>query len=384
MIYLDNASTSFHKPDCVARAVVEAMQQAGNSGRGSSGEAMEASRLIFDTRCRIAQMFDAEGPECVAFTANATEALNTALFGILHPEREKVHAICTGMDHNSVLRPLYLLEKEGLDLTILPADRKGMISLTELESSIRPETRAIICTHASNLTGNRNDIRAIGEIAKKHKKLFVLDAAQTAGVFPISMKKDHIDILCFSGHKGLMGPQGTGAICVRPGVHVEPLKVGGSGILTFQKEHPGDMPEALEAGTLNSHGIAGLRAALEWIQETGVNQIREKEQMLMWRFYDQVKKIPGVTVYGDFSQKDRSPVVTLNIGDEGSGEVGMALGEEYGISVRSGGHCAPLMHKALGTEKTGAVRFSFSYFNTEEEIDMAAMAVRKLASEIED
>lgn len=167
-------------------------------------------------------------------------------------------------------------------------------------------------------------------------------------------------------------------------VHVEPLKVGGSGILTFQKEHPGDMPEALEAGTLNSHGIAGLRAALEWIQETGVNQIREKEQMLMWRFYDQVKKIPGVTVYGDFSQKDRSPVVTLNIGDEGSGEVGMALGEEYGISVRSGGHCAPLMHKALGTEKTGAVRFSFSYFNTEEEINMAAMAVRKLASEIED
>lgn len=384
MIYLDNASTSFHKPDCVARAVVEAMQQAGNSGRGSSGEAMEASRLIFDTRCRIAQVFDAEGPECVAFTANATEALNTALFGILHPEREKVHAICTEMDHNSVLRPLYLLEKEGLDLTILPADRKGMISLTELESSIRPETRAIICTHASNLTGNRNDIRAIGEIAKKHKKLFVLDAAQTAGVFPISMKKDHIDILCFSGHKGLMGPQGTGAICVRPGVHVEPLKVGGSGILTFQKEHPGDMPEALEAGTLNSHGIAGLRAALEWIQETGVNQIREKEQMLMWRFYDQVKKIPGVTVYGDFSQKDRSPVVTLNIGDEGSGEVGMALGEEYGISVRSGGHCAPLMHKALRTEKTGAVRFSFSYFNTEEEVDMAAMAVRKLASEIED
>ena len=384
MIYLDNAATSFHKPDCVPRAVVEAMQHAGNSGRGSSGEAMAASRLIFNTRCQIAEMFDVWGPECVAFTSNDTEALNIALQGTLHPEEGTIHAICTEMDHNSVLRPLYLLEKEGLDLTILPADRKGMISLTELESSIRPETRAIICTHASNLTGNRNDIRAIGEIAKKHKKLFVLDAAQTAGVFPISMKKDHIDILCFSGHKGLMGPQGTGAICVRPGVHVEPLKVGGSGILTFQKEHPGDMPEALEAGTLNSHGIAGLRAALEWIQETGVNQIREKEQMLMWRFYDQVKKIPGVTVYGDFSQKDRSPVVTLNIGDEGSGEVGMALGEEYGISVRSGGHCAPLMHKALGTEKTGAVRFSFSYFNTEEEIDMAAMAVRKLASEIED
>lgn len=188
----------------------------------------------------------------------------------------------------------------------------------------------------------------------------------------------------FFGAQRSYGTTGNRSDLCSPRGSCRTPKVGGSGILTFQKEHPGDMPEALEAGTLNSHGIAGLRAALEWIQETGVNQIREKEQMLMWRFYDQVKKIPGVTVYGDFSQKDRSPVVTLNIGDEGSGEVGMALGEEYGISVRSGGHCAPLMHKALGTEKTGAVRFSFSYFNTEEEIDMAAMAVRKLASEIED
>ena len=384
MIYLDNASTSFHKPDCVARAVVEAMQQAGNSGRGSSGEAMEASRIIFDTRCKIAQLFDVEGPECVAFTANATEALNTALFGTLHPEREKVHAICTEMDHNSVLRPLYALEKRGMDLTILPADGKGRISVDDLEVAIRPETKAIVCTHASNLTGNCNDIRSIGAIARKHGILFIVDAAQTAGVFPISMKKDQIDILCFSGHKGLMGPQGTGAICVRPGVLVEPLKVGGSGILTFQKEHPSDMPESLEAGTLNSHGIAGLRASLEWIQETGIHTIRKREQMLMWRFYDQVKKIPGVAVYGDFSQEDRSPVVSLNLEGEGSAEVGMILGEDYGISVRSGGHCAPLMHKALGTEKTGAVRFSFSYFNTEEEIDAAAAALGELAAGIED
>ena len=281
MIYLDNASTSFHKPDCVARAVVEAMQQAGNSGRGSSGEAMEASRIIFDTRCKIAQLFDVEGPECVAFTANATEALNTALFGTLHPEREKVHAICTEMDHNSVLRPLYALEKRGMDLTILPVDGKGRISVNDLEAAIRPETKAIVCRDASNLTGNCNDIRSIGAIARKQRILFIVDAAQTAGVFPVSMKIDQIDILCFSGHKGLMGPQGTGAICVRPGVLVEPLKVGGSGILTFQKEHPSDMPESLEAGTLNSHGIAGLRASLEWIQETGIHTIRKREQMLM-------------------------------------------------------------------------------------------------------
>lgn len=381
MIYLDNASTSFHKPDCVFTAVMEAMHQAGNSGRGSSGEAMEASRLIFDTRCRIAEMFEADGPECVAFTSNATEALNTALFGVLHPGDGPVHAIATEMDHNSVLRPLYALEKKGLELTVLPADRKGRISLTDMEAAIRPETKVIVCTHASNLTGNRNDIHAIGEIAKKHDILFIADAAQTAGVFPISMKKDQIDILCFSGHKGLMGPQGTGVICVRPGVKVEPLKVGGSGILTFQKEHPSDMPEALEAGTLNSHGIAGLRAALGWIQETGIDRIRQREQDLMMRFYEQVKIISGVTVYGDFSQKDRSPVVTLNIMGMGSSELSMILGEDYGISTRSGGHCVPLMHRALGTEKTGAVRFSFSCFNTEEEVDEAARAVKEIAEE---
>lgn len=381
MIYLDNASTSFHKPDCVFTAVMEAMHQAGNSGRGSSGEAMEASHLIFDTRCRIAEMFEADGPECVAFTSNATEALNTALFGVLHPGDGPVHAIATEMDHNSVLRPLYALEKKGLELTVLPADRKGRISLTDMEAAIRPETKVIVCTHASNLTGNRNDIHAIGEIAKKHDILFIADAAQTAGVFPISMKKDQIDILCFSGHKGLMGPQGTGVICVRPGVKVEPLKVGGSGILTFQKEHPLDMPEALEAGTLNSHGIAGLRAALGWIQETGIDRIRQREQDLMMRFYEQVKTISGVTVYGDFSQKDRSPVVTLNIMGMGSSELSMILGEDYGISTRSGGHCAPLMHRALGTEKTGAVRFSFSCFNTEKEVDEAARAVKEIAEE---
>lgn len=381
MIYLDNASTSFHKPDCVFTAVMEAMHQAGNSGRGSSGEAMEASHLIFDTRCRIAEMFEADGPECVAFTSNATEALNTALFGVLHPGDGPVHAIATEMDHNSVLRALYALEKKGLELTVLPADRKGRISLTDMEAAIRPETKVIVCTHASNLTGNRNDIHAIGEIAKKHDILFIADAAQTAGVFPISMKKDQIDILCFSGHKGLMGPQGTGVICVRPGVKVEPLKVGGSGILTFQKEHPSDMPEALEAGTLNSHGIAGLRAALGWIQETGIDRIRQREQDLMMRFYEQVKTISGVTVYGDFSQKDRSPVVTLNIMGMGSSELSMILGEDYGISTRSGGHCAPLMHQALGTEKTGAVRFSFSCFNTEEEVDEAARAVKEIAEE---
>lgn len=378
MIYLDNAATSFHKPECVAEAVVKALYSAGNSGRGNSGEALAASRLVYDTRCRLSEMFDTWGPENVAFTSNATEALNTAIYGVLHPDREKVHVITTEMEHNSVLRPLYVLEEKGADLTILPADRKGRISLKELEDSIKPDTHAIVCTHASNLTGNINDIHAIGRIAKKHKILFIVDASQTAGVFPVSMKKDGIDILCFSGHKGLLGPQGTGAICVRPGIRVEPLKSGGSGILTFQKEHPREMPEALEAGTLNGHGIAGLNAALGWLEKTGIHKIREREEMLMWRFYDLVKEIPGVTIYGDFDRKERSPVVALNLSGMGSSEVSMILDEDFGISTRSGGHCAPLMHKALGTEKMGAVRFSFSWFNKEEEIDMAAEAIRKI------
>ena len=378
MIYLDNAATSFHKPECVAEAVVKALYSAGYSGRGNSGEALAASRLVYDTRCRLSEMFDTWGPENVAFTSNATEALNTAIYGVLHPDREKVHVITTEMEHNSVLRPLYVLEEKGADLTILPADRKGRISLKELEDSIKPDTHAIVCTHASNLTGNINDIHAIGRIAKKHKILFIVDASQTAGVFPVSMKKDGIDILCFSGHKGLLGPQGTGAICVHPGIRVEPLKSGGSGILTFQKEHPREMPEALEAGTLNSHGIAGLNAALGWLEKTGIHKIREREEMLMWRFYDLVKEIPGVTIYGDFDRKERSPVVALNLSGMGSSEVSMILDEDFGISTRSGGHCAPLMHKALGTEKMGAVRFSFSWFNKEEEIDMAAEAIRKI------
>lgn len=380
MIYLDNAATSFHKPDCVPRAVVEAMQHAGNSGRGSSGEAMAASRLIFNTRCQIAEMFDIWGPECVAFTSNDTEALNIALQGTLHPEEGTIHAICTEMDHNSVLRPLYRLEKNGMKFTILPADRKGRISLTELEAAIRPETKVIVCTHASNLTGNLNDIHAIGEIAQRHQKLFIVDAAQTAGVFPISMKKDHIDILCFSGHKGLWDSGHRSHLC----------SAGGScGASEGRRKRRPHLSKGTSSGYAGGTGgrnpeqprIAGLGAAISWIRETGTEQIRKREQQLMWRFYDQVREIPGVTLYGDFSGEERSPVVTLNIVGMDSAEVAMILDEEYGISVRAGGHCAPLMHKALGTEKTGAVRFSFSYFNTEEEVEVAARAIKELAVE---
>ena len=208
-----------------------------------------------------------------------------------------------------------------------------------------------------------------------------MDASQTAGVFDIDVQKMHIDILCFTGHKGLLGPQGTGGICVREGVRVRPLLSGGSGVQTYLRSHPPQMPTALEAGTLNGHGIAGLGAAVRCLQKTGLPAIRAKEQELMWAFYTQVREIPGITVYGDFGSRNRCAIVSLNIWDYDSGEVSDALSEHYGIATRPGAHCAPLMHKALGTVEQGAVRFSFSHYNTEEEINIAVSALRELAME---
>ena len=254
-------------------------------------------------------------------------------------------------------------------------------SVEDFEKAIKENTKAIVCTHGSNLTGNKVDVERIGEIAQKHGLLFVVDASQTAGVFPIDVQKMHIDILCFTGHKGLLGPQGTGGMYVRKGVHVRPLLSGGTGVQTYSKTQPEEMPTALEAGTLNGHGIAGLDAAIGYLEETGIDTIRAKEQALMKRFYEGVKEIPGVKIYGDFSSMDRCAVVSLNIRDYDSGEVSDALLTDYGISTRSGGHCAPRMHEALGTVEQGAVRFSFSHYNTEEEVDTAIRAVCELAEE---
>ena len=225
------------------------------------------------------------------------------------------------------------------------------------------------------------DVEAVGRIARKHGILFVVDASQTAGGFPIDVQKMHIDILCFTGHKSLLGPQGTGGIYVREGVSVKPLLSGGSGVQTYLRNHPQQMPTALEAGTLNTHGIAGLLAAVNYIRETGIENIQKAEQHLMKTFYEQVREIPGITVYGDFSSYDRCPIVTLNVRDYDSGLVSDVLAREYGIATRPGAHCAPLMHQALGTVEQGAVRFSFSYFNTIEEIGLAVSALKKLAQE---
>ena len=375
MIYLDNAATSLRRPPCVIEAVAQAMQSLGNSGRGVNGGSLSAARVIYDARQKLADLFGCSSPERVCFTSNATEALNTAIFGLFGPGD---HVITTDLEHNSVLRPLYRLEKRGVELSFVPADRLGRIALSDFAPLLRPNTRAVITTHASNLTGNLVDLDAVGAFAREHGLLYVVDASQTAGAFSIDMARSGISVLCFTGHKSMMGPQGTGGLCLAECVEIRPLKTGGTGVQTYLPEQPAAYPTRLEAGTLNGHGIAGLSAAVDFLRETGVAAIHEKETALMRQFYDGVRAIPGVTVYGDITG-DRAPVVSLNIEDADSGEVADFLAAEYDIAVRSGAHCAPRMHRALGTEAQGAVRFSFGWYNTPAEVETAIAAIRSYA-----
>ena len=375
MIYLDNAATTIHKPEGVAQAMVQALSSLGNSGRGAHEATLDASRIIYGTREKLARLFGIKDPMRIAFTCNATESLNIAINGLFE---KGDHVITTMCEHNSVLRPLYRLEENGVELSILPADSKGVPMYGELERLIQQNTRAIVITHASNLSGNVTDLGRVSAIAQKYKLLLVVDASQSAGCIPIDVEKMGIDVLCFTGHKGLMGPQGTGGIYVREGLEIRPLKVGGSGVHSYDREHPKEMPTALEAGTLNGTGIAGLFSSLDFILDTGVETIHKKEMKLAKRFFDGIKDLPEVTVYGDWENSERTAIVSVNLGTEESGQVSDWLWEDYGIAVRAGAHCAPLMHKALGTEKQGAVRFSFSYFNTEEEVDAAIQALKEI------
>lgn len=376
MIYLDNAATTMKKPQCVIDAVVNAMTHMGNAGRGANEAALDASRVIYDTREKISDLINLQNPSRVAFTCNSTESLNTAIKGVL---TRSDHAITTSLEHNSVLRPLYELESKGMELSVVECDENGNINYDDFESLIKDNTKAIVCTHASNLVGNLLDVKKIGEIAKKYNLVFIVDASQSAGVFPIDMQDMNIDILCFTGHKGLLGPQGTGGLCVRENVNIRPLKVGGSGVNTFSKTHPDVMPTMLEAGTLNGHAIAGLNAALDYLKEEGIENIRNREEELMFRFYNGIKDIKDIKIYGNFENK-RAAIVTFNIGDIDSAAFSDELSLYYNISTRPGAHCAPLMHKAMNTVDQGAVRFSFSHYNTEEEIDTAINAVKEIAA----
>jgi len=379
VIYLDNAATTRPKPPGVAAAVTAAMEDFGNCGRGAHNDALSAARTIYGLRQKLAGMFGCR-PERVCFTPNSTAALNIAIRGLLGAGD---HIISTDLEHNSVLRPLHLLREAGAAVDFVPANRKGQINYDDFERLLRPETKAVVCTHASNLTGDLVDIDQVGAFCHAHGLLFILDASQTAGVFPIDMREQHIDVVCFTGHKSLLGPQGTGGLCVGENVEIRPFAVGGTGVQSYLETQPAEYPTRLEAGTLNSHGLAGLSAALDFIAETGMETIRKHEMALARRFYETVREIPGVTVYGNFESDQRAPVVTLNLAGADSSAVSDELAERFKIATRPGAHCAPRLHRALGTTETGAVRFSWSFFNTEEETDAAAEAICILATETE-
>lgn len=378
MLYLDNAATTLQKPQCVIDAMLDAMNQAGNAARGVHSASLCAARIVTEARQQLAELFEFPTPNRVCFTSNATEALNTAIKGFF---QRGDHVITTAMEHNSVLRPLFCLQDEGIiRLTVVDADEKGRILYEELERAVQKETRALVIQHASNVTGNVNDLERVGEICRRKDVALIVDASQTAGTIPISMKAMNIAVLCFTGHKGLLGPQGTGGLLVREDVEIKPLKEGGSGIHSYDRRQPKDYPEHLEAGTLNTHGIAGLLAAVRFVREIGVEKIGHHERSLARTFYKQIRDIPNVKLYGDF-EGERTGVVSLNIEGYDSGEVADELMERFEIATRSGAHCAPLAHQAIGTADTGAVRFSFSYYNTMEDVKEAVEAVRTLALE---
>ncbi len=380
MIYFDNAATTMLKPPAVAEAVARAINSFGGAGRGVHEASLDAGMTIFGARASIARLLGAPDPKHVCFTSNVTESLNIAIAGLLHAGD---HAITTAASHNSVLRPLYRkVDEEGAELSIVPIAPDASLDLEAYEAAFKPNTALVVATHASNLTGDVYDIARMAAIAHDHGALFVLDAAQTAGSVPTNMAELGVDVLCFTGHKSLFGPQGTGGLCLAEDIDIPALKEGGSGTHSYDRRHPSFYPEHLEAGTINGHGIAGLAAGVAFIEEVGAEAIHAHTLELSDRFEAAVRDVPEATIYGGHGGIDRTGIVCLNIGSADSGVVSDLLNAEYGICTRAGAHCAPLMHMAMGTEGPGAVRFSFGYFNTAEEVDEGIRAIREIAASL--
>lgn len=378
MIYLDNAATTMHKPQTVIDAVTQAMCSLGNAGRGATSGALDAARTIHACRAKLARLLGCPRADHVCFTPNSTAALNTVICGVVRPGD---HVVTTVLEHNSVLRPLNRLATEqGVTVEHAGCDANGALDYDELERLVAPGTRAVVVTHASNVTGNAVDIARVAAIAHAAGALVIVDASQSAGTAKIDMDAMGLDVVCFTGHKGLMGPQGTGGLAVAEGIDVAPWAMGGTGVHSFDELQPLEWPTRLEAGTLNGHGIAGLSAGLDFIEaQGGVEAIAAHERALADRFLAGVREIAGIKLYGAFDQPTRSAIVSLNVGDVDSAEISDALMQGWGIATRPGAHCAPLMHRALGTERQGVVRFSFGYFNTTEEVDTAIDALCDLA-----
>ena len=379
MIYLDNAATSFPKPQPVIDAVVDCLKTKGaNPGRGAHQIAMAASRVIFEARETLARLFNVDDSSNIIFTLNATDSLNMGIKGLLEPGD---HAVTTSMEHNSVARPLNVLSKKGVVVTKIKCDAQGYPSTVDVERAINEKTKLIVITHASNLTGTLMPLAEIAGIAHEKNVLFMVDAAQTAGAFPIDIQGLGIDILACSGHKALLGPQGTGALYIGPHVDLEETKQGGTGGHSEDPLQPRTRPDRYESGTPNTPGIAGLGAAVKFIEEVGIGSIRKKEDKLTHRLLTGLRKTKGVEIYGPSEDQPRAPVVSFNIDGAGSNEVAFALDKAFEIASRSGLHCAPDAHKTIGTLEAGTVRLSIGYFNTEEEIDAAVEAVGHIAAE---
>lgn len=378
MIYLDNAATTMKKPDEVVDAVVRALCSFGGPGRGVHEASLAASEALYDARVRTAELLGAPDASRVAFAANATAALNTAIAGTLPHEGR---ALTTAASHNSVLRPLFRARDErGCAVDVAPIDADGSLRFDEYERLIALKPDVVVVTHVSNVTGDVYDVAAMARSAHDAGAVFVLDIAQSAGAIPVDQAALGADIMCFTGHKSLLGPQGTGGLCVARDIEVAPFAEGGSGVHSFDERHPRFMPDALEAGTANAHGLAGLAAGIAYLQRKGIDVVSTDVARLSARFLEGVQAIPGVRVVGGGSGK-RCAIVAVDVCGADAAAVAMRLSMEYGICTRAGAHCAPLMHKALGTQDGGVVRFSFSHFNTDEEIDAALAALETIASE---
>lgn len=378
MIYFDNAATSWPKPDAVWQAVEDCMKNAGaNPGRSGHKMSVAANKIVNEARELLAALFNIRNPERIVFTVNATEALNLALKGLLKPGS---HVITSTMEHNSVTRPLHVLSGKGVEVTKVPCSGEGAIKVSDVEAAIRPNTTAIVITHASNVSGTLMPVDEIGRMAKKRGVKFIVDAAQTAGIFDIDVQWMKIDLLAFPGHKSLLGPTGTGGLYIGEEVELTPLKEGGTGSMSEVPGQPDIMPEKYESGTLNTVGIAGLAAGLKFIRREGIGYIRDHEMILTRKFIEGAAKIEGLAIYGPPGLSARAPVVSFSLEGKDPGKVGTLLDEQYDIACRAGLHCAPDAHRTLGTIEKKLVRFSFSFFNNESEVEHAIKALAEIAS----
>lgn len=381
MIYFDNAATSWPKPPRVLEAMAYFMTEVGGSpGRSAHRLSIEAGRIVYEAREVLARLFNVTDPLRIVFGLNATDALNLALQGVL---RAGDHVVTSSMEHNSVMRPLRALEETGqVEITVVSCSSQGFLDPGDLESALRSNTRMIVLNHASNVVGSVLPVAEAGSIARRHGALLLVDAAQTAGAYPLDMNSMGIDLLAFTGHKALFGPQGTGGLCMGQRVAVadiEPVKRGGTGSRSEREEQPEFLPDMCESGTPNTVGLAGLLAGAEFVIHEGVERIRAREVELTRRLIAGLLEIPGVIVYGGHDAELQTANVSFNIEGLAPSEVGLTLDEDYEVMSRVGLHCAPAAHRTIGTFPVGTVRFSLSYFNSTDEVDEALMAVRRIA-----